>query len=115
MQRRIICDHLCRSVVLQFMSGLDGVTYMSNCKYCGNRVSAGGGCSKSPTKCHVVEIPGHCIYCGNKVNAGGGCSKSPHKTHEVNNGHKKCIYCGNQVNAGGSCSKSPVKVHVLGN
>jgi hypothetical protein len=53
---------------------------MSRCRYCGNSVSAGGACSKSPIKTHVVEIPGKCIYCGNKVSAGGLCglcSNSP--------------------------------------
>lgn len=54
---------------------------MAKCKYCGATTSAGGGCSKSPTKYHVVEIPGKCIYCGATTSAGGGCSKSPTKGH----------------------------------
>ena len=26
-------------------------------------------------------MSGNCIYCGNRVSAGGACNKSPHKTH----------------------------------
>jgi len=40
-----------------------------------------------------------CKYCGQNVTAGGGCSKSPHKYHEVDAGPKKCIYCGQIVTA----------------
>lgn len=87
---------------------------MSRCKYCGINATAGGSCSKSPTKHHVVEIPGKCIYCGITATAGGTCSKSPHKYHEVNAGPKRCIYCGVMASAGGNCSKSPSRGHVLG-
>ena len=87
---------------------------MSKCKYCGLTTNAGGSCSKSPIKTHVVKIPGKCIYCGLTTNAGGSCSKSPHKFHEVDAGSKKCIYCSLTTNAGGSCSKSPSRGHVLG-
>ena len=59
---------------------------MAKCKYCGSTAIAGGSCSKSPTKYHVVEIPGKCIYCGSTAFAGGSCSKSPHKYHEVDAG-----------------------------
>lgn len=55
-----------------------------------------------------------CIYCGSTVSAGGSCSKSPSKGHVVDSGPKKCIHCGSSVSAGGSCSKSPSKGHVLG-
>lgn len=55
-----------------------------------------------------------CKYCGQNVSAGGTCLKSPHKFHEVNNGPKKCIYCGQIVSAGGRCLKSPSNGHVLG-
>ena len=41
--------------------------------YCGNKVSAGGRCLKSPIKTHVVEKDKHCIFCGNKSTAGGSC------------------------------------------
>lgn len=54
---------------------------MAKCKYCGSTAIAGGSCSKSPTKYHVVEIPGKCIYCGSTAFAGGSCSKSPIRSH----------------------------------
>lgn len=52
---------------------------MGKCRYCGSTTRAGGSCSKSPSKYHVVEEDGCCIYCGSKTRAGGSCSKSPHK------------------------------------
>ncbi len=106
-RQRWTCTHC-------FNNGNTGGVKMTNCIYCGQKVSAGGSCSKSPIKTHVVEIPGHCIYCGSRVSAGGSCSKSPHKHHEVDAGPKKCIYCGLTASAGGSCSKSPSLGHVLG-
>ena len=84
------------------------------CMYCGQNVRAGGSCSKSPSKYHVVDNgPDYCVYCGQKVRAGGSCSKSPHKYHESGTGGDKCIYCGQKVRAGGSCSKSPTRSHVV--
>ncbi len=52
------------------------------CIYCGSTSSAGGSCSKSPTKGHVKPSDGeHCIYCGSSSSPGGSCSKSPSKGH----------------------------------
>jgi hypothetical protein len=59
------------------------------CRYCGMMTSAGGGCSRSPTRTHVVLLPNKCIYCGMTTSAGGGCSKNPEKTHVVDGGPKK--------------------------
>lgn len=67
------------------------------CKYCGHQspssTLAGGSCSKSPTKRHVLMNATEklkqyiCIHCGHKspssTLAGSSCSKSPHKYHEL--------------------------------
>jgi hypothetical protein len=93
---------------------LGGDLMPGQCKYCGSTTSAGGSCSRSPTKHHVVYLAGKCIYCGSTTSAGGSCSNSPTKHHVVDAGPKKCIYCGSTTSAGGSCSNSPSRGHVLG-
>lgn len=62
-----------------FSRFVEGLKDMAKCKYCGTSTTAGGGCSKSPTKTHVVYEPLKCIYCGVKTTAGEGVQKAHQK------------------------------------
>lgn len=104
-----------QSVSAQVPQSMQIATPKVVCRYCGQAVPAGHGCSSSPTGKHVLNYSDgkHCIYCGADAPAGHSCSDSPTKKHVHGSDGVHCIYCGQNAPAGRPCYESPTKSHVL--